>query len=670
MNYRILFFSLLIAQLTQLIHTTAFAQHNPPAPSHYDPRALFPALPLIPAGNTYRAANGEPGPAYWQNRADYTIDATLDDEQQVIRGMEKITYTNHSPHTLSILFLQLEQNAFKPHSKGLDAKLFLDSNVIKANKPFDGGYQIRSISTTVSTSVNTAASASPEKITYDINDTRMRLHLPKPLPPGAKISFTIAYSYSIPRYFYNADFNVNRTDVLPTPNGDIYSIAQWYPRLCVLDDVEGWNTLPYLGNGEFYLEYGDFNVNITAPSAYILSASGELVNPAEVLTALQLQRYNQAKLSEKKVYIRTAEEVGQPSSRPSKPTCTWKFRINNARDFAWTASKSFIWEGIRIDLPSGKKALGISVYPPASKQAESWDRSSEYVKFTIEYFSKKWYEYPYPCAVNVASNLDGMEYPGIVFCSASDTGNRFWEVVNHELGHTWFPMIVGSNERKYAWMDEGFNTFIDNMASASFDKGQFTGYLSYEPPAEELFADSLVPILTRPDAIKGDEVFPVQYLKTAYLLRTLRNQIIGPDRFDEALRKYIHDWAFKHPTPWDFFRSIDNSTGEDLSWFWKAFFLENYRLDQRITDVTYVGNDPSKGADIHIDNLEKAAMPLVVDIVTASGKKERHVLPVEIWEFDYRYVLRTTTTEPIKTVVIDPDHIYPDVDRSNNIWQR
>jgi len=650
-----------------LILTAASAQKTDKIPSRYDPRALFPALPLLPAGNPYRSANGEPGPAYWQNRVDYTIDATLDEERHVIQGSEWITYTNNSPHSLPWLWMQLDQNAFRPHSKGLDARLFLDSNNVKLKKTFEGGYTIRSVQMISSSGNNSPDTA---KIDYLVNDTRMQLHLPRPLAPGAKITFKITYSYTIPRYFYNADFNVNRTDILPTPGGDIYSIAQWYPRLCVFDDVEGWNTLPYLGNGEFYLEYGDFKVNITVPSAFIVAASGELLNPEEVLTPQQLQRYKQARDSEKKVFIRTPGEVKDPGSRPSKPTCTWKFRIDNSRDFAFAASRSFAWEGIRIDLPGGKKAMGISVYPAESNLPGGWDRSSEIIKFTIEYFSQKWFEYPYPCAVNVASNLDGMEYPGIVFCSASDTGNRFWEVVNHELGHTWFPMIVGSNERKYAWMDEGFNVFIDNMASKSFHNGEFEGYRGFEPPAEQFFSDSLVPILTRPDGIRGSDVFFIQYLKTTYALRLLRDHIIGPDRFDPALRKYMHDWAFRHPTPWDFFHSINNSVGEDLSWFWKEMFMENYRLDQAITGVEYEHNDPSKGAVVHIENLEKAAMPLVVEIVTVSGKKERHEFPVEIWEYDHRYVFRTETKEGIQRIVIDPDNVYPDINRINNKWER
>ncbi|ULQ54687.1 M1 family metallopeptidase [Flavihumibacter fluvii] len=627
--------------------------------SIYNPRDLFPASPVYPTGNSYRSASGEPGEAYWQNRASYSIDVKLDDQQNTITGIETITYTNNSPHALPYIWLQLDQNSFRQHSRGLDAKLFLDSNMIKTGKTFDGGYTFNGIK----------INGSPAN--YQVNDTRMQLYLQSPLTKGKSISIQINYSYQIPQNFYNADFNVNRTDIMPNKDGAIYSIAQWYPRLCVLDDVEGWNTLPYLGNGEFYLEYGDFNVNITLPAAYLVVASGELLNPQEVLTPLQLKRWEQAKNSDQKVFIRTPAEVTDKSSRPQQSKLTWKFAMKNSRDFAWGASKSYILEGIKINLPQGKKALGLSAYPTTSKQPQSWDRSSEYVKFSIEYFSNKWCPYPYPCAVNVASNLDGMEYPGIVFCSAKDTGNTYWKVVKHELGHTWFPMIVGSNERKYAWMDEGFNVFIDYIAEASFNKGEFKGYTADELPYEQYFSDKLPPIMTRPDGLTtADLVFHTQYLKTSYVLRLLRWQILGEERFDYALKKYIRDWEYKHPTPYDFFRSINNSTGEDLTWFWKAMFMENYKLDQAITSMSYMDNDPTKGATVFIENLEKAAMPMTVEVITASGKRQLYKLPVEIWEHEYRYSLQTNTSEQIKSIVIDPEKIFPDVNRENNEWKR
>jgi hypothetical protein len=631
-----------------LIGQLSFAQ------SKYNPAELFPSLPLLPAGNEYRTATGEPGPAYWQNQADYLLDVALDDQTNVISGTATITYTNNSPKALSSLWMQLEQNVFKKDSRGIQSRLFLYKN--PGEQVADGGYEIESIK---------FAGDNAGDIKYHIYDTRMHLELPQPLKTGQKLTFSIRYHYNFPVSYKNADFLVNRTDIMPTKNGNIYAVAQWYPRMCVLDDVEGWNTLPYLGNGEFYLEYGNFEVNITVPSSYIVEGSGDLLNPEEVLTPIQLKRWQLAKESSQPVQIRSAKEVTESSLRPAKPTCTWKFRMNNTRDFAWTASKSFVWEALSFQLADGKQVMGSSLYPVESERQNSWKRSSEYIKFTLQYFSEKWLSYPYNKAVNVASNLDGMEYPGMVFCSAKDTGNMYWAVVNHELGHTWFPMVVGSNERKYAWMDEGFNLFIDNMATRAFNKGEFIGYAEIDSPLDTLFSKKVLPIVSRPDAIPGKQVYTIQYQKVAYLLTLLRNQVLGPERFDRAFRKYIHDWAYKHPTPWDFFRSMDSSVGEDLTWFWKSMFLENSRLDQRVAKVE---NSLKNRSRITIENMEKAAMPLVVEIVYADGTKELREFPVEIWQYDETYIFTANKKEAISKVIIDPEQIYPDVNKGNNVY--
>ena len=626
----------------------------------YNASELFPSESFLPQGNSYRSATGEPGRDYWQNRADYSIDVKLDDQSDVIEGVETISYQNNSPHTLTFLWLQLDQNVYKDHSKGLDAKLFKSNRSDTAK--FEGGFHIESVGIT-------GSKGQEIKTGFQIEDTRMKISLAEPLLPGQKIAFQIRYSYDFPKNFRNADFNVNRTDILPTKNGPIYSVAQWYPRICVLDDVSGWNTLPYLGNGEFYLEYGNFNVNITLPSAYLVESSGDLLNPEDVLTPVQLDRWKRAKSSKEKVYIRTSEEVSNPLSRPAKPFCTWKFKLDSARDFAWTASKAFIWDGIGIDLPSGRTVLGSSVYPAESNLKDSWERSAEYLAFTLRHFSEKWFEYPYNKAVNVASNLDGMEYPGLVFCSAKDRGNMFWAVVNHELGHTWFPMIVGSNERKHAWMDEGLNAFIDNLATKEFNGGEFIGYAEIDIPRSSLFADSLVPIMTRPDVIPPTQVYQVQYQKVAYVLTLLREQILGKERFDLALQKYIRDWAYKHPTPNDFFASINNTSGEDLTWFWKSMFTENYKLDQKIVKVVNPVKGHEKKALITIENMEKAIMPLYVEVTFENGLKEIHKFPIEIWQQGSQYTFSPDKAGVVKRVVVDGENIFPDMNTADNFWK-
>ncbi|GAA3945396.1 M1 family metallopeptidase [Chitinophaga oryziterrae] len=613
---------------------------------------MFPALPLLPAGNEYRTATGEPGPAYWQNQSDYVIDVTLDDQQNLIKGIVTITYTNNSPRPLSSLWLQLDQNVYKQNSRGILSGLFQYKNPDEQVK--DGGFEIEEVKLTDNSN-----------IAYDVYDTRMKLSLSEPLKKGQQLTFRVKYNYLFPVNYKNADFQVNRTDIMPSKNGNIYAVAQWYPRMCVLDDVEGWNTLPYLGNGEFYLDFGNFQVNITLPSSYLVEASGDLMNPEEVLTPVQLKRWQSAKESSGPVFIRSAKEVLDASSRPAKPTCTWKFRMDRTRDFAWTASKSFIWEVLNFRIGDGKPVTGSSLYPVESEKRNSWSRSSEYIRFTLQHFSQKWFPYPFNKAVNVASNLDGMEYPGMVFCSAKDTGNMYWAVVNHELGHTWFPMVVGSNERKYAWMDEGFNLFIDNIATREFNKAEFAGYAEIDMPVAALFADTILPILTRPDAIPGNQVYPIQYQKVAYLLALLRNEILGTDRFDHAFRKYIRDWAYKHPTPWDFFRSMNASTGEDLTWFWKSMFIENFRLDQRIAKVETTAKNKTL---ITIENIDRAAMPLVIDITYTNGLHEKRSFPVEIWENGASYTFAANKDDLVSKVLIDPDQVYPDVNRGNNIY--
>lgn len=626
--------------------------------SQYDYHALFSPLFYTHNGNEYRAANGEPGPAYWQNKADYKINARLDDSKSEVSATVTVTYKNNSPQQLPYIWLQLDQNLFNDSSRG-QAKMPPTgySRYGDANSTFKGGFKLNSVKL-VNGGTETNAN-------YIVNDTRMQIRLAKPVAAkGGELTFKIDYSFTIPKY------GSDRTGILETKNGNIFSVAQWYPRLCVFDDIRGWNTDPYLGASEFYLEYGDFDVHITTPSSMIVVGSGELLNPEEVLTAQQLQRYNQAKSSDKTVIIRSNKEVTDPKSRPQKPSLTWKFRITNSRDFAWAASNAFIWDAAKINLSGGKKALAMSVYPVESDGKDAWGRSTEYTKTSIENYSKRWYEFPYYAAVNVASNVGGMEYPGIVFCGARAKNAGLWGVTDHEFGHTWYPMIVGSNERRYGWMDEGFNTFINNISSGDFNNGEYkaakkdahkTGYM-YGPQYESIF--------NTPDAMKERNIGNLLYAKPGYALGLLREYILGQDRFDYAFRKYTSDWAFKHPTPWDFFRSIENSAGEDLSWFWRGMFLNAYALDQAITKVEYVNGDPKQGALVTIENEEQMAMPVIAEYTTASGKTGRKELPVEIWQNNVSWIFKLNTDEELTKVVLDPDHVFPDVNEMNNSWAK
>ena len=413
--------------------------------SSYDPKALFNPLFYSTSVNEYRAANGNPGPKYWQNKASYQISASLDDVKDMITASVTVTYTNNSPHALSYLWLQLDENLFDPTSRGQAKTPVLGkSRYGDASTKFKGGYNISNVKLIS----GLAGKISETNLQTVTTDTRMQLQLDKLVAAnGGVIKFKIDYNYSIPMY------GSDRTGILPTKNGKIYAIAQWYPRLCVFDDIQGWNTLPYLGASEFYLEYGDFDFTINAPGNHIVVASGDLLNPSEVLTSEQIKRLAIAKQSDKTIVLRGANEITDPSSRPQTARLTWHFKMNNARDIAWASSKSFIWDAAKINFPSGRKGLAMSVYPQESVGDTAWGRSTEYIKGSIENYSNRWFEYPYNTAVNVATNIGGMEYPGIVFCGYRATMGELFDVTDHEFGHTWFPMIVGSNERKYGWMD-------------------------------------------------------------------------------------------------------------------------------------------------------------------------------------------------------------------------
>ncbi|MEO6682010.1 MAG: M1 family metallopeptidase, partial [Ginsengibacter sp.] len=498
-----------------------------------------------------------------------------------------------------------------------------------------------------------------------ITDTRMQLRLASPLEAnGGVAEISMDFSFNIPQY------GADRTGIQATKNGKMYAIAQWYPRMCVYDDIEGWNTLPYLGAGEFYLGYGDFEYQITAPAKMIVVGSGDLQNPEEVFTAEQLKRYNDAKKSDQTVIIRSEAEVTKPSSRPAKNSLTWKYVMKNSRDIAWAASEAFILDGARINLPSGKKALALSVYPAESNGNNAWERSTEYTKASIEGYSKRWYEYPYNTAINVASNVGGMEYPGVSFCSWRSKGASLWGVTDHEFGHNWFPMIVGSDERKYGWMDEGFNTFINDISTADFNNGEYRESSRLNPNIYRfMFGPGSEAVMSTPDALKERNIGMALYYKPGYALNLLRNEILGEDRFDYAFREYIKRWAYKHPTPWDFFRTMENATGEDLSWFWRGMIIENYKLDQAISGVTYVRNNPSSGALVVIENLGQMAMPIYLTYETVSGKTESIKVPVEVWQNGEVWTQKLNTTEKLKTVTIDKDGIFPDINQENNTWK-
>ena len=638
------------------------AQEQPAKSStKYDYQEAFAPNFYSKNGTDNHSASGQPGAKYWQNRADYQLTATLNEKKNEIIGSEILTYTNNSPDRISFLWMNVDQNLFKNDSRGKSVISVTGSRNGDKGQVFDGGHKIKSIKI-VSTQNGKVIETDAK---FEISDTRMQVFLPQDLKSnGGTVKLKIEFSFISP------DFGSDRMGVLETKNGKIFTMGQWYPRMCVYDDIKGWNSLPYLGAGEFYLEYGDFDVRINAPSNHIVVCSGELINPSEVYTTEQQKRWILASKSDKTIQIRSAEEVTNSSSRPTgQSTLNWHFKIKNSRDISWASSSAFVIDAAKINLPSGKKSIAIAAYPAESSGQEAWGRAAEYTKAAIENYSKRWLEYPYPAAINVAGNEGGIEYPGIVFCDWKAKGEDLWGVTDHEFGHTWFPMIVGSNERLFAWMDEGFNTFINTLSSNDFNNGEYKSRVRDLQRGANMLTDSdLESVMTAPDGMKEQNLGLLAYEKPSIGLVMLREQILGKEKFDRAFKIYIERWAFKHPTPDDFFRTIENVSGEDLNWFWRAWFVNNWKLDQGITKIKYLKNDPKNGALISIENLEKMAMPVVLEIKTKSGNVSRMNLPVEIWQRNTSWVFKTNSTEEIATITIDPDHKMPDVNSSNNVW--
>ena len=601
------------------------------------------------AGNRYRSASGVPGPDYWQNEADYEIKATLDDEAHTLSGEITLSYTNNSPDELPFIWLYLEQNRFTENSRGT---LTTPIGGNRYNGDVDGGYEISNLK------AKTGRSTSSKHI---INDTRMQVWFDEPIKAnGGKATVSMNFTYKIPVK------GMDRMGRLDVEDGTIYAMAQWYPRTAVYDDIEGWNVEPYLGAGEFYLEYGDFDYEITAPWDHIVVGSGELVNERQVLSSKMRERLDKARKSDETVTIVGEDEIKDASLRAKQEgTLTWHFEMENTHDIAFASSKAFIWDAAKIDLPSGKDILAQSVYPKESAGEGAWGRSTEYSKHSIENYSNKWFEFPWPVATNVAAEIGGMEYPGLNFCGWKSKGASLWGVTDHEFGHNWFPMIVGSNERRYAWMDEGFNTFINYYSTQEF--GEYPTSLNKTRNMIGWFkSETREGIDTYPDVTNLRNLGMVAYYKPAVGLYMLREYVLGHERFDNAFKSYIKTWAFKHPQPKDFFNHIENVAGENLSWFFGNWFYGTGNIDLAIEGVR--GNRDGKGFIINLANKGEVPMPVKLKITYQDDSSEELTLPVEIWQRGDTWSHLVETDKAPKSIEIDPDKIMPDVDYSNDKW--
>ncbi|MGH7528545.1 MAG: M1 family metallopeptidase [Gemmatimonadales bacterium] len=635
----------------------AAAQQRPdPATAGAPDTSVFRRLEL-PTPNRLRGADGSPGPSYWQQRADYVIRATLDTVTRSVRGEERITYTNNSPDTLRHLWLQLDQNLFTRTSRGY--RMF-DQGTRFGTGGAEGGVRLLKVAQPAIPAARGRAATPAATLAYLVNGTVMKIELPRPLAPQAKQVVEIGWSFPFGQ-------NSNRMGIEEIDGSVIYEVAQWYPRLAVYDDIRGWNTEQYYGLGEFYLEYGSFDVSLTVPTNLIVAATGVLRNPTDVLTAAQRSRLAQARTSDATVIIRGRDEIDDPASRPATEygNLTWRFTADSVRDFAWAAARHFIWDAVGVN---GGKTLAMSFYPPSADSI--WKEASQYAKTAIENYSKQWSPYPYPTASNINGIEGGMEYPMVVFCANRTDPQGLYSVTDHEFAHTWFPMVVGNNERVHGWMDEGLNAFMNHYnfpkrwpnAPLPSSRGVPEGYLKNALTGAEQ------PIMTPADRMRGNENWRQGlYNKPALGLVILRERITSPERFDPVFREYIRRWSYRHPTPADFFRTMEDGLGEDLSWFWRSWFYRTDQLDQAVDSVA-LSDSAGVMSRIYLRNAGQMPMPVELELLMDDGSIQRLGLPVEVWFGGDRYTAIVPGPRKVNGATIDPEGSYPDVRRENNRW--
>lgn len=694
----------------------------------------------IPTPNNYRTGSGSPGPDYWQQRADYVIEAEVNDEKQELTGKEVITYYNNSPESLNYLWMQLEQNIFSKDNftnkikegalyDSLPAYFLTYSSISLAD--YDGALKIKSVN-----------DAKGKPLSYVINYTMMRIDLPSPLKSGEKIIFSVEWSY---KDYERMLFQDGRGgyEYFPQDGNYLYAFTEWYPRMCVFDDYEGWQNKQFISQAEFALTFGNFDVKITVPSDHIVGATGTLQNPQEVLTKEQQQRLEQAKTSfDKQIFIVTEKEAREKEKQRSTKKSTWHFTASDVRDFAFTSSRKFIWDGMAVRVGS-KTPLVMSLYPKEGNPL--WAKeSTKAIKNTLEVYSARTFEYPYPVAYSVHTADIGMEYPMICFNWGRPSPEGKYSqatliktvgVIVHEVGHNFFPMIVNSDERQWAWMDEGINTFLEGETirerypELNYTEGlprTVTNYMRGDKSEQR-------PIMTSADNIPEYEYGSNAYDKPAAALTLLRHTVMGTELFDKALKTYAERWAFKHPKPADFFRTMEDASAVDLDWFWRGWFygtdavdvdLENVKwfkvnpqtkdLENRgrktrtdnLNSTSETANDFSKGPvpftitqtpsfaygefhnkfddktliqsladkniyEVTIRNKGGLVTPVVIEWTYKDGSKEIERLPAEIWRINEEVVTKVfVKTKEVVTVVVDPNFETGDINIRNNFFPK
>ncbi|HEY8259432.1 MAG TPA: M1 family metallopeptidase [Gemmatimonadales bacterium] len=601
--------------------------------------------------NGTRTRTGVPGPKYWQQWSEYKLEAELNPVSKRLTGHGTIKYYNRSPDTLATVYVQLLHNIFAPGAHH-------DTNV---------PWSVEGVDLAKVTAQGTALSAAGgEGPGYEVSGTIMRMRLPKPIPPGGSADFAFDWKLRVP------------PDGAPRggQDGEVYYISYWYPQMAVYDDVNGWQTDQYLGNAEFYMGYGDYDVSLTLPAGWLVTGTGTLENPGDVLSAQTRARLDSASRASGIVHVvgENDRSAGRSTTAGQDGKLTWHFSAKNVRDFAWGASTRYLWDAtnaavgdVNGDGRPDSSAI-YSFYRP-EQRISHWDEAARYGRHSIEFFSKYLWPYPWPhmSVVDGPNSCGGMEYPMMTCIGGEWDTLSMYEVVDHEIGHMWFPMMVGSDEKRFAWMDEGFTQFDQSQGMADFFKGfddEARNRKNYLDLAEE---GGETELMHHGDRFPNYNAYGVAaYYKPAAALVALRG-VIGRDTFHKAFTEYGRRWLYKHPTPWDFFETIEDVSHQDLSWFWRTWFFETWKLDQAIDTVTTVGDS----VEVVIANRGKAPMPVKLAVTRESGPADTLTVPVDVWLGGAKRTAVRVAREPtIKTIEIDPGNDFPDVDRSNQKWPR
>ena len=578
--------------------------------------SVFAPLTLGPAPSRTRLANGAPGPKYWQNRADYDLHATLDTATHTVNGSLTLRYTNNSPDVLKTMWFQTEQDPDEPISRFA--------------QEVHGKFV-------------------PVKL--ENHNTETEVTLTAPILPKQTATFQIEWHFDKP--------HGGRMGW----DGTRYQIAQWYPRPNVYDDVKGWNTEPYTTGAEFYLEYGDYTLSVTVPAGYIVAATGTLDNAQDVLTPTEISRLAQAATSDTVIHVITDAELKNGSARPRHDgTVTWKFHAKNVRDMVWAGAPEFQWDAMHW-----KNVLTQAFYPVSA--SSSWDEAADMVRTSIQEYSEHWFPYPYPQASVVQGPITGMEYPMISWIPFFPGKPRLYYSITHEVGHNWFPMIVGSNERVHTWQDEGFNQFINTFAEARrYPKNgdQMTRGQAKIRALGQSIAQGQDEVLETGQVIGNSGA---QYEKTAAVLQMLRNDVMGPATFDKGIQTYVKRWAFKHPTPMDFFRTMNDVGGKNLDWFWREWWLETPKFDQSIDSVAVTPSGNGSHVAVVYGNKQAGVMPLLVRFTFSDSTTQDFAYPADIWKSGATYTASYDFPgKAVKEIRIDPERHFIDVVRANNSW--